>query len=68
LFSAAIRPAWLTAERIIFSFRRRPMESIIGIIAGIALGLAAGLLAIMLLPDRRSRGLIFVCLTCFTGR
>ena len=38
-----------------------------GIIAWIALGTAAILLANMLLPGKRSRGLIFSCLTCFTG-
>ena len=38
-----------------------------GIIAWIALGVAAALLANMLLPGKRSRGLIFICLTCFTG-
>ncbi len=38
-----------------------------GIIAWIALGTAAILLANMLLPGKRSRGLIFICLTCFTG-
>jgi len=38
-----------------------------GIIAWIAVGLTAGLLANMLLRGKRSRGLIFTCLTCFTG-
>jgi uncharacterized membrane protein YeaQ/YmgE (transglycosylase-associated protein family) len=38
-----------------------------GIIAWIAVGLTAGLLANMLLRGKRSRGLIFICLTCFTG-
>jgi uncharacterized membrane protein YeaQ/YmgE (transglycosylase-associated protein family) len=38
-----------------------------GIIAWIAVGLTAGLLANMPLRDKRSRGLIFSCLTCFTG-
>ena len=38
-----------------------------GIIAWIAVGLTAGLLANMPLRDKRSRGLIFICLTCFTG-
>ena len=38
-----------------------------GIIAWIAVGLAAGLAVTMLLPGKRSRGLIFICLTCFTG-
>jgi uncharacterized membrane protein YeaQ/YmgE (transglycosylase-associated protein family) len=38
-----------------------------GIIVWIALGLAAGLLANMLLPGKRSRGHIFICLTCATG-
>ena len=36
-----------------------------GITAWIALGLAMGLLANMLLPGKRSRALIFICLTCF---
>jgi uncharacterized membrane protein YeaQ/YmgE (transglycosylase-associated protein family) len=38
-----------------------------GIIAWIAVGLTAGLLANMRLPGKRPRGLIFICLTCFTG-
>ena len=38
-----------------------------GIIAWIAVGLTTGLLANMPLPGNRSRGLIFICLTCFTG-
>ena len=38
-----------------------------GIVAWIAVGLTAGLLANMLLRGKRSRGLIFICLTCFTG-
>ncbi len=38
-----------------------------GITAWIAVGVAAGLLANMLLPGKRSRGFIFICLTCFTG-
>jgi hypothetical protein len=38
-----------------------------GIIAWIALGMAVGLLVNMLLPGKRSRALIFLCLTCFTG-
>jgi uncharacterized membrane protein YeaQ/YmgE (transglycosylase-associated protein family) len=38
-----------------------------GIIAWIALGMAAGLLVNMLLPGKRSQGLIFICLACFTG-
>ena len=38
-----------------------------GIIAWIALGMAAALLANMLLPGKRSRGLIFICLACFTA-
>ena len=38
-----------------------------GVIAWIAAGLAAGLLANMLLPGKRSRGLIFICLTCVTA-
>jgi uncharacterized membrane protein YeaQ/YmgE (transglycosylase-associated protein family) len=38
-----------------------------GIIAWIALGMAAALLANILLPGKRSLGLIFICLTSFTG-
>ena len=38
-----------------------------GIIAWITLGMAAALLATMLLPGKRSRRLIFICLTCVTG-
>ena len=38
-----------------------------GIIAWIAVGLTAGLLTNMLLPGKRPRGLILICLTCFTG-
>jgi len=38
-----------------------------GVIAWVALGMAAGLLVNMLLPGNRSRGLIFICLTCFTA-
>jgi hypothetical protein len=38
-----------------------------GIIAWFAVGLAVGLLVNMLLPGKRSRALIFSCLTCFTG-
>jgi uncharacterized membrane protein YeaQ/YmgE (transglycosylase-associated protein family) len=39
----------------------------VGVIAWIAAGLAAGLLANILLPGKRSRGLIFICLVCVTG-
>ena len=38
-----------------------------GIVAWIVLGLAAGLLANILIPGRRSRGLILTCLTGITG-
>jgi uncharacterized membrane protein YeaQ/YmgE (transglycosylase-associated protein family) len=38
-----------------------------GVIAWIAVGLAAGLLANMLLPGKRSRGLIFAGLTGITA-
>ena len=38
-----------------------------GIIVWITLGMAVGLLANMLLPGKRTRALIFICLTCFTG-
>jgi uncharacterized membrane protein YeaQ/YmgE (transglycosylase-associated protein family) len=41
-------------------------ESAMGI-AWITLGMAAALLANLLLPGKRSRGLIFICLACFTG-
>jgi uncharacterized membrane protein YeaQ/YmgE (transglycosylase-associated protein family) len=37
-----------------------------GIIAWIAVGLAAGSAVTMLLSGKRSRGLIFICLACFT--
>lgn len=49
------------------NFSWRPKESVMGIVAWIAVGLTAGLLANMLLRGKRSRGLIFICLTCFTG-
>jgi hypothetical protein len=39
-----------------------------GIIAWIAVGLTAGLLANMPLPGKGPRGLISICLTCFTGQ
>jgi uncharacterized membrane protein YeaQ/YmgE (transglycosylase-associated protein family) len=38
-----------------------------GIIAWIVLGLGAGLLANMLIPGRRSQGLILTCLTGIAG-
>jgi hypothetical protein len=38
-----------------------------GVIAWIALGVAGGLRANILLPGKRSRGLIFIGLTCFAG-
>jgi uncharacterized membrane protein YeaQ/YmgE (transglycosylase-associated protein family) len=38
-----------------------------GIIAWIILGLAAGLLATMLIPGKRSQGLILTCLTGIAG-
>ena len=37
-----------------------------GIIAWIAVRMAAGLITNMLLTGKRSRGLIFICLACFT--
>ena len=37
-----------------------------GITAWIAAGMVA-VLATMVLPGKRSQGLIFICLTCFTG-
>jgi hypothetical protein len=39
------------------------MESVMGLIAWIVLGLAAGLLANMLIPGKRSQGLIITCVT-----
>jgi uncharacterized membrane protein YeaQ/YmgE (transglycosylase-associated protein family) len=42
-------------------------ESVMGIIAWIVLGLAAGLLANMLIPGRRSQGLILTCLIGVAG-
>ena len=38
-----------------------------GIIAWIVLGLGAGLLANMLIPGRRSQGLILTCVTGVVG-
>jgi uncharacterized membrane protein YeaQ/YmgE (transglycosylase-associated protein family) len=42
-------------------------ESVVGIIAWIVLGLGAGLLANMLIPGRRSQGLILTCLIGVAG-
>ena len=42
-------------------------ESVMGIIAWIVLGLAAGLLANMLIPGKRSQGLILTCLIGIAG-
>src|ERR1022692_1498492 len=42
-------------------------ESVMGIIAWIVLGLAAGLLANMLIPGRRSQGLIVTCVIGIVG-
>jgi uncharacterized membrane protein YeaQ/YmgE (transglycosylase-associated protein family) len=42
-------------------------ESVVGIIAWIVLGLGAGLLANMLVPGRRSQGLIVTCLIGVAG-
>jgi uncharacterized membrane protein YeaQ/YmgE (transglycosylase-associated protein family) len=42
-------------------------ESVMGIIAWIVLGLAAGLLANMLIPGRRSQGLILTCIIGIVG-
>ena len=39
-----------------------------GIIAWIVLGLVAGLLANMLIPGRRSQGLILTCVIGIVGR
>jgi len=65
LFSpTAIRRAGPATRTSILSLTE---ESVMGITAWIAVGVAAGLLANMLLPGKRSRGFIFICLTCFTG-
>jgi uncharacterized membrane protein YeaQ/YmgE (transglycosylase-associated protein family) len=42
-------------------------EPVTGIIAWIVLGLAAGLLANMLIPGKRSQGLILTCLIAIAG-
>src|ERR1700722_17107647 len=42
-------------------------ESVMGIIAWIVLGLGAGLLANMLIPGRRSQGLIVTCVIGIVG-
>jgi uncharacterized membrane protein YeaQ/YmgE (transglycosylase-associated protein family) len=42
-------------------------ESVMGIIAWIVLGLGAGLLANMLIPGRRSQGLIITCVIGIAG-
>src|SRR6266550_3035876 len=42
-------------------------ESVMGLIAWIVLGLAAGLLANMLIPGKRSQGLIITCVTGIAG-
>jgi uncharacterized membrane protein YeaQ/YmgE (transglycosylase-associated protein family) len=42
-------------------------ESVMGIIAWIVLGLGAGLLANMLIPGKRSQGLIITCLIGIAG-
>jgi uncharacterized membrane protein YeaQ/YmgE (transglycosylase-associated protein family) len=42
-------------------------ESVMGIIAWIVLGLGAGLLANMLIPGKRSQGLIITCLIGVAG-
>src|SRR5258708_30577020 len=42
-------------------------ESVMGIIAWIVLGLAAGLLANMLIPGKRSQGLVITCLIGIAG-
>src|SRR6204780_4181368 len=42
-------------------------ESVMGIIAWIVLGLGAGLLGNMLIPGRRSQGLILTCLIGVAG-
>jgi uncharacterized membrane protein YeaQ/YmgE (transglycosylase-associated protein family) len=42
-------------------------ESVMGIIAWIVLGLVAGLLANMLIPSKRSPGLIITCLIGIAG-
>jgi uncharacterized membrane protein YeaQ/YmgE (transglycosylase-associated protein family) len=42
-------------------------QSVMGIIAWIVLGLGAGLLANMLIPGRRSQGLVLTCLIGVAG-
>src|SRR5580658_3304899 len=42
-------------------------ESVMGIIASIVLGLGAGLLANMLIPGRRSQGLLITCVIGIAG-
>src|ERR1700735_388338 len=42
-------------------------ESVMGIIAWIILGLGAGLLANMLIPGRRSQGLVLTCVIGVVG-
>jgi len=45
----------------------RTKESVMGIFAWIVLGLAAGLLANMLIPGKRSQGLIITCVIGIAG-
>src|ERR1700724_3961933 len=49
------------------SFTSLTEESVMGIIAWIVLGLGAGLLANMLVPGKRSQGLILTCLIGVAG-
>src|SRR3984893_2436912 len=49
------------------SFSSLTEESVMGIIAWIVLGLGAGLLANMLVPGRRSQGLVLTCLIGVAG-
>src|SRR5512140_3104988 len=46
---------------------RLTKESVMGIIAWIVLGLGAGLLANMVIPGRRSQGLILTCVIGIAG-
>ena len=62
---AAICPSMTGSPRA--SLRHWLKESVMGIIAWIILGLAAGLLANMLIPGKRSQGLILTCLIGIAG-
>jgi uncharacterized membrane protein YeaQ/YmgE (transglycosylase-associated protein family) len=49
------------------AYVNRTKEYVMGIIAWIVLGLGAGLIANMLIPGRRSQGLILTCLIGIAG-